>query len=644
MTITTPTMLVTLSPLHVLQHKKDAELAHGAFTRYELIDPKNRSHYSPAAPSIVELGLGYVQAVLAILHGIVSSFSYDAPGLVGRVVAHSANRSSCYQFTWHQESDRFLMGGFVHSRGQPTYQAAIIALVQAIAAYRSGDIMQNLELVERWYGLIGEMERIYPRHDITVGWERSTLAAACKHSTVRPHLIQVCDALRIVMTYRLYDHTSREPGVTAHDVISREIGTSILAPGALLLNPAGVAAGEATVAPTATPGTPAPVTSEANPPASAPAATPVASPAPASTPTPASASTTSEAATPTATLAPKPARKPRTRSAPKAAPATAEPPKPAPVTTPPVFGPHLRRIELALKRGGPVMLVGPTATGKTTQAMTASMTLGFGIEPITIDAGWEADDLFGAFTRAKGDTDWAFVPGPVIRWVERALAGEQVVLLIDELARGHRTVISAIMRLLNEYPKPAVLGMKLPIPEGEEGPFHIIDVRATQQRYVVPCHRVRVVATANLGDKYDGLDLSDPAFGRRWSGGWLQLTGYKPDEAAKILGDRLGLAPTAPLIRAMLRVELQILDYQRKEDILRATLDLATLIAWGRTTLALHTSAPDAAKGNPQRAFLDAARDTWLDRICPILGADLDPKVERTLLDIVSASAPAALV
>jgi hypothetical protein len=200
------------------------------------------------------------------------------------------------------------------------------------------------------------------------------------------------------------------------------------------------------------------------------------------------------------------------------------------------------------------------------------------------------------------------------------------------------------MRLLNEYPKSALLGMKLPIPEGEEGPFHVIDVRATQQRYVVPCHRVRVVATANLGEKYDGLDLSDPAFGRRWSGGWMQLTGYKPDEAARVLFTRISLPDPEPLSSEMQRVELQILDYQRKEDILRATLDLATLIAWGRTTLSLHANATDGAKVNPQRAFLDAARDTWLDRICPILGADLDSKVERILLDIVTAAAPAALV
>jgi len=289
------------------------------------------------------------------------------------------------------------------------------------------------------------------------------------------------------------------------------------------------------------------------------------------------------------------------------------------------------------------MLVGPTATGKTTQAIAAALRLGFGVESVTLDEGWEAEDLFGSFTRTRRDREWTFVPGPVTRWAERALAGESVVLIIDELARGHKTVVSAVMRLMNEYPRAALAGMKLSAPVDEAGPFSIVEVRATQQRIVLPCHRVRIVATANQGDGYIGIDLSDPAFGRRWSGGWLQLTGYPADEAAKILGDKLGIPPTAPMIRAMQVVELQVLAYQKKEESLRATLDLATLIAWGRTTRYLFDHAATPARGNAPTAFQDAARDTWLDRLCPLQGADLDPQVERILLDFVTSAAPTAL-
>lgn len=210
-----------------------------------------------------------------------------------------------------------------------------------------------------------------------------------------------------------------------------------------------------------------------------------------------------------------------------------------------------------------------------------------------------------------------------------------MLLLIDELARGHKTVVSAVMRLMNEHPRSAIEGMKLSLPADETVPFYIVDIRATQQRIVLPCRSVRIVATANQGEGYSGIDLADPAFGRRWTGGWLQLSSYPPDEAARIIGD---LAPAAPLIKAMQQVELQVLAYQKKEEALRATLDLATLIAWGRTALYLHAHATTAAKGSACLTFQDAARDTWLDRLCPLQCADLDPQVERVLLDIVSTA------
>ncbi|NCC94015.1 MAG: hypothetical protein EOM10_12155 [Opitutae bacterium] len=301
----------------------------------------------------------------------------------------------------------------------------------------------------------------------------------------------------------------------------------------------------------------------------------------------------------------------------------------------------MRRIEAALRRGGPVLLVGPTATGKTSQAVAAALRLGFGLETVTLDEGWEADDLFGSYRRTTHDTTWCFVPGPVTRWAERAAAGEPMVLVLDELARGHKTVLSAVMRLLNEHPADALAAMRLPLPPGEPGPFYVVDLRATQERIVLPCHRVRIVATANQGEGYHGLDLADPAFGRRWTGGWLHLRPYPPDEAAQVLGHQLGLPATANLITAMQQVAQQVEIYQSQEAILRTTLDLATLLAWGRTTLATPTESGDLTV--PQ-AFATAARDTWLERLCPLQGTQLDPQVERVLRTLVANAAPTTLI
>lgn len=595
----------------MLQHKREAELCAGAFARYQPITSSERSRFSPSDPSArVELGLGYLQAVLAALHGVVVSVVFDATARSGRADLRSTGGTATYRFSWN-DTDRLLLGGFVHSAGQPTYQAALIALVQAIALARCGQIAQGAELVERWYGLVGAMERIFPRCDPATAWERTAIAAACAFSHVRPLLLGVCDALRICLAYRLPELSDRAPGVVAYDVAEPGTSSAVPLPASLLLSPTGLSP-----AVPSTPGT-EPSADGASP-SSKPTipATPAMSPSRArSKRTPRPASPVNEAATP---------------------------PVPSPAVTP-ITGGHIARIQLALARGGPLMLVGPTATGKTTQTIAAASALGWGVEAITLDAGWEADDLFGSFTRTRHDHEWLFVPGPVTRWAERATSGERVLLLLDELARGHATVVSAVMRLMNEHTRDAVVAMNLPVPDGEDGPFHIVDIRATQQRLVLPCCRVRIVATANQGEGYTGLDLSDPAFGRRFTGGWLYLSGYAPDETARIVASRLGLAPNTPLIRAMQQVALQVLAYQQKEDVLRATLDLATLIAWGSTTLAIfhHDSAP--GRGDARHAFQNAARDTWLDRLCPLTSTGLDTHVEHALLDFVTSAAPASL-
>jgi hypothetical protein len=211
-------------------------------------------------------------------------------------------------------------------------------------------------------------------------------------------------------------------------------------------------------------------------------------------------------------------------------------------------------------------------------------------------------------------------------------------LIIDELARGHRSVVSAIMRIMNEHSAADLCTMGLAVPEGEDGPFYLVDVTATKQRLVVPCHRARIVATANQGDGYTGIDLHDPAFRRRWSGGWLHLKAHEADTVRAILSERLGVSHSATLITKMQAVALQVAEYQRREEALVATLDLATLIAWGQATLRLHH-----AGCNARQAFVDSAVDIWLDRIVPLKGADLDPDVEHTLQGYLAANAPSSI-
>ena len=282
------------------------------------------------------------------------------------------------------------------------------------------------------------------------------------------------------------------------------------------------------------------------------------------------------------------------------------------------------------------MLVGPTATGKTTQAKDAAFQLGMGFELVVLDEGWDAAELFGGYTRAG--KDWLFTAGPITRWAERISAGETVMLIIDELARGHKSVVSAVMRVMNEYTAADLHKMGIPAPKGEDGPFYIVDVTATKRRIPVPCRRARIVATANQGDGYTGINLNDPAFRRRWTGGWLQLKSYEADVIRSILCDRLALPHGAMLITKMQAVALQVAEYQRREESLLATLDMATLITWGEAVLRLYRSGM-----NVRQAFIDSAADVWIDRVVPLKGADLDPDIERTMQGYVSSNVPSTV-
>jgi hypothetical protein len=284
------------------------------------------------------------------------------------------------------------------------------------------------------------------------------------------------------------------------------------------------------------------------------------------------------------------------------------------------------------------MLIGPTATGKTTQAKDAAAQLGMGFELVVLDEGWDAAELFGGYARAGTKGDWRFMPGPITRWAERISMGETVMLIIGELARGHKSVVSAVMRIMNVYTAADLTSMRLTVPKGEDGPFYLVDVTATKQRIPVPCGKARIVATANQGDGYTGINLGDPAFRRRWSGGWLQLRGYEADVTRSILCDQLALPHAAQLITKMQAVVLQVAEYQRREEALIATLDLATLITWGQATLRLVQNGV-----NIRQAFIESACDVWIDRLVPLKGAELDPDIERTLHGYITANTPSTI-
>ena len=708
-------------PWGILANKKEAKLTGGAITRGATVRPALRSRYNAHGDSAAistPISMGYVEAVLGVMLGIVGTISYDAGAHKGRVSMRSTGGAIAYDFSWKVESDsRIVFGGFSHSDGQPTYQAAIVGLTQLIALHRCGAPAQTDEVVNRWYTLVDVMEAAYPRANQDAGWPGKTLAEAAANPSILMRIESVCDTLYHAMPYHLptlakgvvVPHLNeRGLVVTAPDVLAKGEGRATSLPGNILINPT-IGHAEIVDRRAPTPATAAPSGAAGECSASSSTKTTAAPIGAISI-----ASTASEAGAPaSAAVTDDPAKAADAAKAAEwavnpARPGAPDPTPPSPLPTPKLYGSHLARVRRAIATSqGPLMLVGPTSTGKTTLAVFAGRDLDWGTEIMVCDPGMDDKELFGGYARTITPTslasvmveaeeadsgadkaaatkaprlpawaqtlmdqtngllvtaearlaevqrklealdacsdngEWEAIDGPIARWARRAAAGERVLLIIDELARGHESLISAVMRVMNTYDRDTVERQGLAVPAGAEisTTFHVIDLWHTRERLVIPADRVKIIATANIGDRYTGLDLADPAFRRRWSGGWLYLGAYQPDTVGEILADKLGIPATATLIVKMKVVAMQVEEYQRKEDQLLATLDLATLVTWGQTVIAM-AAMPGMGVA---KAWAEAASDVWIERICPMKGAELNPDVRTQLVRFVSSNTPASI-
>jgi hypothetical protein len=277
-------------------------------------------------------------------------------------------------------------------------------------------------------------------------------------------------------------------------------------------------------------------------------------------------------------------------------------------------------------------------------AKQAAISHGYGLEIVVFKPGVKDEVLYGTSVQDLAGR-WVWQDGPIVRAARRAAAGERIVLLLDELPRGDKSVVAGTMELMNVYSSADLLAQRLPVP-ADVGPYRVVRVFDTQETLVFPAGRLKIVATANLGDSYQGMDLSDRAFRRRWTGGWLELAAYDANDTAGILAGHLSLPATHALIKAMIAVDREVQALQRKDESLVMPTNLATLIAWGHEVIRL-ANAPGAPKTGARpditEAFTVAAQDLWLDMVCPLAGDCRDPEVYRELLTIVQRHAPGVL-
>src|SRR5260370_36825681 len=93
------------SVMFALFRKKTSELSAGYYSRGAIVRLSNRSRYNTRPEDAVcELGMGIVQAILAVLSGHVTRISWSDGGKVGTLHLLSASGPGEYDFTW-DESD-----------------------------------------------------------------------------------------------------------------------------------------------------------------------------------------------------------------------------------------------------------------------------------------------------------------------------------------------------------------------------------------------------------------------------------------------------------------------------------------------------------------------------------------------------------
>jgi hypothetical protein len=665
-----------VSPFMLLLNRTEEKLSRGVFTRHEPIAERLRTRHRFAWTDVAAkgelakvpspLGLGYLQGVFSVLHLFPVHMSYDSPGMVGRLTGKSTHT---YHLSWNEdEGVECLQGGFVYS-GKPNYMASVLGLAQAIAMYLSGERLQSEEVVTSWCALLHAMDESFPRTSREWGWSEADISSACSREPTRSHILHVCDALRASMQYHLAAKSRREVSVCMDTVVEPDEGVSVEIPGWKLLDANWIETTAASVPPLPTP-RPVEATSSTSEekattktpslPASlagGPGRPPIRPASLGAAPTPrpgAPAGTTTSAPKPGMPPSVRPSSRPAPGLAPTAlAKAVREAETEGDPTTEPaedLYGPYLDQIAMAVAQGGSLMLVGPTGTGKSSLLLDAADREKYGVELIVCHEGKRIHVLQGGHTRdeEKGG-EWRFASGPITRLAKRIARGERVMLIFDELARAHREVFAYAMDLLNTYSMKEIVAMR-PISEGDDMKlelpedfgkmpgvrYHVLAVDILQRRFVVPTNRLLIAATANQGEHYGGNDFSDPAFCRRWTH-WLHLSGYDDAVVRQILASKCKLPPTADLFEAILQVNKEVHAYHTREDALKMTLSLPLLINWARQTQWYYYDHRSKTRSNLQKSFEFAARATWLARVCPYQGAELDPDVERTLLGFLSA-------
>jgi MoxR-like ATPase len=184
--------------------------------------------------------------------------------------------------------------------------------------------------------------------------------------------------------------------------------------------------------------------------------------------------------------------------------------------------PTLQTLKQALEWGMNTLLIGPTATFKTTTAKRAALELRMKFVDVKGMPSSDESVLYGSDrTSATSSTGFAFVDGPITA-AFRMARRERVMLLIDEMLRFEKLYLDTLIGVMDTYSADEVrsLGGE-PVTED----FHYQLLLANNERIFCPKDNLVFIATTNVETGLDSTVFSD-ALRRRFN--WIHQLDY-PD-------------------------------------------------------------------------------------------------------------------
>lgn len=217
------------------------------------------------------------------------------------------------------------------------------------------------------------------------------------------------------------------------------------------------------------------------------------------------------------------------------------------------------KIKLAIKLSKPLLIYGPTGSGKTHTVLQAVKEEGIPLYVINISNGLEDVDLLQKLIPDPESGKWQRIEGELVKAFRHAQK-EKVCILLEEITRSSKSLRNLILKAMDK----------------KDGCYTLHDF--TSGEYLqVPAENLVWVATANLGSSYGDTSELDPALMRRFS--ITVFMDYDTQKEEEILTKIVGEMMAKKMVEFARKIRENYLSGR-----LPYPLDTGSLVEWAELT------------------------------------------------------------